>query len=252
MARKKTLIGGVHPAVLAVWAALQAACHMLPAVVLLGVGGTMSVANSIIPLGGVFFGPVGGALTGSIGQIIGFMINPSGAWLGAFTFLLGTSTGFVAGLLAQGKWPLAYALNALGIAIFYLFPVGRVAWIKGVTFGVAGLITCLVGGIFAKKYITSKNAVLKFISLWTCCTGALLTTCMFADNANIIISSPPAITMKMMAFISPGERFTFGLGSAIIGTPLLYGLPKIGIMVGPRSPEELADFTDEEADELDD
>jgi hypothetical protein len=33
--------------------------------------------------------------------------------------------------------------------------------------------------------------------------------------------------------IAPVERFLFSLGAMIIGTPLLIGLPKIGIQVGP-------------------
>ena len=47
--------------------------------------------------------------------------------------------------------------------------------------------------------------------------------------------------MKVMAFTSPGERFIFGLAAAVIAIPLLYGLPKIGIFVGPQSPEEMLD-----------
>ena len=241
MKKRNSLFDGFHPAVICVWAAVQATANMLPAVVLLGVGGTMTVANCIIPLGGVFFGPYAGALCASIGQIVGLMIQPSGAWLGAFTWVLGTCTAFTAGMISRGKWPVAYALNALGIAIFYCFPVGREAWIKGVTFGIGGVITCLIGGIFAKKFITHRNVILKGISIWCCCAGGLLTTCMFADEANIILSHPPAITMKMMAFISPTERFVFALGSVIIGLPLLYGLPKIGIFVGPQRPEDLID-----------
>ncbi len=236
--KNKRLFGGYHPAVLCVWAALQAVANMFPAIALIGVGGTMTLANILIPLTGVFFGPYAGALCAAIGQIIGMLINPSGAWLGTFTFLIGTCTAFVAGLLSHGKWPLGYFLNFLGIAIFYCFPVGRVAWIKGVTFGVSGIITCLIGGIFAKKFITHKNFILKWISVFLCSTGGLLTSCMFADIASLIIFHTPAISMKLMAFISPGERFTFGAAAAVVGIPLLMALPKIGIRVGPQVAEE--------------
>ena len=155
--KRSSLMGGYHPAVICVWAGIQATANLFPAIALIGVGGTMSLANIIIPLSGVFFGPYAGALCAAIGQIVGMLINPSGAWLGVFTFLLGTCTAFVAGLLSRGKWIFAYALNFLGIAIFYCFPVGRVAWIKGVTFGIAGFLTCFVGGIFTKHFITHKN-----------------------------------------------------------------------------------------------
>ena len=234
-------MGGYHPAVICVWAAIQATANLFPAIALIGVGGTMSIANILIPLSGVFFGPYAGALCASIGQIVGMLISPSSAWLGIFTFLLGTCTAFVAGLLSRGKWPIAYAMNFLGIALFYCFPVGRVAWIKGVTFGVAGFLTCFVGGIFAKHFITGKNVLLKAISVFCCSAGGLLTTCMFADEASIILFHTPAISMKVMAFISPGERFIFGIAAAIVSIPLLYGLPQVGIRVGPQAPEDEAD-----------
>ena len=108
-----SFMGGYHPAVICVWAAIQATANLFPAIALIGVGGTMSIANILIPLSGVFFGPYAGALCASIGQIVGMLISPSSAWLGIFTFLLGTCTAFVAGLLSRGKWPIAYAMNFL-------------------------------------------------------------------------------------------------------------------------------------------
>ena len=248
--KRRVLVGGYHPAVICVWAAIQACANMFPAIALVGVGGTMSLASVIIPLSGVLFGPYTGALCASIGRIIGLLISPSSAWLGPFTFLVATCTAFVAGLLSRGKWPIAYALNFLGIAIFYCFPVGRVAWIKGVTFGVSGILTCLLGGIFAKHFITHKNVILRWISLFTCCAGGLLTSCMFADIANLILFHTPAISMKVLAFISPTERFVFGAAAATVAVPLLLGLNKIGIRLGPQAPEEEADPEPGEGEEM--
>jgi len=236
--KQKKLLGGYHPAVLCVWAAIQAAAGMMPAIALVGVGGTMSLASVLIPLTGVFFGPVAGSLTAAIGRIISMMLNPSGAIFGPFTFLIAVCTAGVAGLLSRGKWIPAWGLNLLSIIIFYCFPTGRVAWIKGVTFGVSGILTCLIGGIFAKKFITHKNFILKWISVFCCATGGLLTSCMYTDIVNLILFHTPAISMKVMAFISPGERFTFGAAAAIVGVPLLMALPKIGIYIGPQAQED--------------
>jgi hypothetical protein len=38
--------------------------------------------------------------------------------------------------------------------------------------------------------------------------------------------------------LAPVERALFSLGSAIVGTPLLIGLPQIGVMVGPKLYDE--------------
>ena len=64
--KRKNLFGGIHPAVISVWAAVLAASHMLPAVPLIGVGGTMSVSTALAPLTGIFFGPWAGLLCAAI------------------------------------------------------------------------------------------------------------------------------------------------------------------------------------------
>ena len=83
--KKKSVFGEVHPSIIAVWAALIAASHFLPGIPLFGIGGTMSVSAVLLPLTGIFFGPVAGGLCGGIGQFIGYLIEPSAAWAGMFT-----------------------------------------------------------------------------------------------------------------------------------------------------------------------
>ena len=124
-AKKNALLGGVHPAVISVWAALIAAAHLLPAIVLVGTGGTMSVSAILVPLAGVLFGPVAGTLVGAIGQFIGFLIAPAGAWLGMFTFLIGTCTALTTGLASRGKGPYALILSGLGIVLWMTQEIGR-------------------------------------------------------------------------------------------------------------------------------
>lgn len=59
-----------------------------------------------------------------------------------------------------------------------------------------------------------------------------------ANYLGILIVKIPAKVWKVLAFVTPVERTIFAIGAAIIGIPLLLGLPKIGIFVGPQPKEE--------------
>ena len=63
----------------------------------------------------------------------------------------------------------------------------------------------------------------------------------WADWFNLLLFKTPAITWKVLTPVTPVERTVFSVASAIIGTPLLAGLPKIGIFVGPDDPDLLAE-----------
>ena len=45
---------------------------------------------------------------------------------------------------------------------------------------------------------------------------------------------------KGLVFVSPVERALFSFGAAVIGIPLLIGLPKIGVRVGPEGRDKKA------------
>jgi len=62
--------------------------------------------------------------------------------------------------------------------------------------------------------------------------GIVVTQAMGNLWALIFFQLPPAIWFTVLA-IAPVERLMFAVGAMIIGTPLLIGLPKIGIQVGP-------------------
>ena len=144
MAKKKGLFGGIHPAVISVWAALTAASYLLPAVALIGTGGTLSVATILLPLTGIFFGPIAGTLCTIIGSFIGYLIAPSTAWLGMFTFTIGTVTALTTGLASRGKGPIALVINLLVIGLWYAQEIGRKAWIFGLVNGAYGILCLLV------------------------------------------------------------------------------------------------------------
>ena len=240
----KRLLGGVHPAVISVWAALMAAAHMLPAIVLVGVGGTMSVSAILIPLAGIFFGPVAGPICVAIGQSIGYLIAPSGAWLGVFTPLIGVCTSVCTGLTSRGKGPVAVAISTGAVLLWYTNSIGRKAWLFGLTFGCSGVVFLLISCFICKKFLLSNNVVKKAISVWCVSAGGMFTSSLYADVVTLILYKTPAISWKVLAFTAPVERFIFATAATIIAVPLLLALPKIGIFVGPQ-PDNASDAEEE-------
>ena len=235
MAKKKgSMLGGIHPAVISVWAALIAAAHLLPAIVLVGTGGTMSVSAILVPLAGVLFGPVAGTLVGCIGQFIGFLIAPSGAWLGMFTFTIGTVTALTTGLASRGKGPIAIIINLVVIALWFAQEIGRKAWMFGAVMGAYGILCLLIATFVGKQWIMSKNVIKQAVGIFVCCCGGMLTSAMYANDLSLYLFKTPAITWKVLTFVSPVERSIFAIAAVIIGIPLLRGLPKVGIFVGPQ------------------
>ena len=249
--KKKSLLSGVHPAVISVWAALIATAHLLPAIALIGVGGTLSVATCLLPLAGIFFGPVAGGLCAAIGSFIGDLIAPSGAWLGMFTFLVPTADAVIAGLVSLGRKTglIAIGLSVLGLLLWFAQEIGRKAWIFAAIFGGYGLLACVIGMFVCNKFLLKKNPLLKSIAIFICGVSGMVGAAMLADCVSIYLFKTPAITWKVLAPVAPVERTVFSVASMIIGTPLLVGLPKIGIFVGPRDPKELEEEEGEGAEE---
>ena len=250
MAKKKAF-SKVHPAVISVWAALIAKSHLLPAIALVGVGGTLSVATCLLPIAGIFFGPVAGGLCAAIGSLIGDLIAPAGAWLGMFTFLVPTIDTVICGLVASGKKGSlgALGLMLLGIILWFAQEIGRKAWIFGAVVGGYGCLACIVGFFIANKFLLKKNPIFKAIAVFVCGIAGMIGAAILADNVSVFLFKTPAITWKVLAPVTPVERTVFSVASMIIGTPLLIGLPKIGIFVGPKDPNENDEETDNESEE---
>jgi hypothetical protein len=50
---------------------------------------------------------------------------------------------------------------------------------------------------------------------------------------SLLLYKLPETLWTTLVFISPVERAVFSLGAMLVGVPLLMGLPKIGVFVGP-------------------
>jgi len=247
---KSKFTGNIHPAIVAVWAAIVAAGHILPTVPIWGTGSSFSLSSALSSLSGIFFGPIAGALCSAIGGFLGSLIAPHTAWLGLWTFIIGTTTAFTAGSIAWGKWPPVKVsehgdLIINGGIIVYL--IGTILWFSQelgrsvisypLTYYGLGFAVMIVGFIFARRMFTSSIKTLKFLAIWLCAFGGLIGGATVGNFFTLLLYKLPKEIWVTLILVSPVERAIFALGAMLVGAPLLTGLNKIGIFVGPQNEE---------------
>jgi uncharacterized membrane protein len=232
--QKKTKLISAHPAVIAVWAALMAAASLLPAFPVFGTGTTFNIANCLTPLAGIFFGPWTGAIAAGVGGFIGQLIAPHTVLFGPLQFTIAVLGAMASGFAMQRKWLVSFGLITLFGLAWYLLPAGRAAWPTPLLY-LLGYIFILVGWWISRKEdpLLSTNRARMSLGIFCCSVaGIVVTQAMGNLWALIFFKLPPAIWYTVLA-IAPVERAMFSLGAMIIGVPLLIGLVKIGIPVGP-------------------
>ncbi len=226
--------GNAHPAVIAVWAALLSVAHMLPSLPIIGTGGTFSVSTVLFPLAGIFFGPVAGALCAAIGSFIGQILAPHTAWLGLGTFIIGTINAFVAGSVSRGRPLPALAIILVGAILWFTTAIGRQVPLFPAVFYSLGLLAALLGGIAGSRWLEREHAAAKGAGVWLAAYAGFVGAAAIANYFSLVILKLPPQVWTYLTFVSPLERAIFATGSVIIGVPLLTGLPRIGVLVGPQ------------------
>jgi hypothetical protein len=235
---------------MAVWAAIVAAGHLLPTVPICGPGSTFSLTAALSPLSGIFFGPIAGALCSACGGCIGSLIAPHTAWLGLGTFVIGTTTAFTSGCIAWGRPPLV-GVNAGGSLIvnggvvvyitggilWFTQEIGRAAPLFPLVYYGAGFIALAIGNIFAGPALAGGRKGPRFPAVWLCAFGGMIGGATVGNFFSLALYKLPREIWLTLTVVAPLERAVFSLGAMLIGVPLLAGLPRAGVFVGPRTPE---------------
>jgi len=245
---KHKLTGNVHPAVIAVWAALIASGHLLPTIPILGTGRTFSLSSALNPLSGIFFGPIAGAFCSAAGGFAGSLIASHTAWMGPFTFIIGTVTAFTSGCIAWGKGsPVIISRNGsfifnggiivylIGTILWFTKEIGRSVFIFPLVFYGLGLIVMIIGIVFSGKMFNAKNRFLKFPAVWICAFGGLVGGAAIGNYFSLVLYEQPKEFWTALIAVAPVERAVFSLGAMFIGAPVLEGMNKTGIPCGPQS-----------------
>lgn len=224
----------VHPALIAVWAALMSAAALLPSFPVIGSGGNFSVSYALAPLAGILFGPLSGATAVAIGDFIGSMIAPHSAPLGLLTFLINTSNAFVVGYICRKKWGIGLGFNVLMTIVWLAHPVPRDAKIFLLVY-LAGILMTPIGGIWGSKLLNGEyNFFFKAVGLWMVSFPAYIAGSLVGNIITLWLYDLPAEMWRGLTPVVLIERTTFAVGAAVIGIPLLVALPKIGIYVGTQ------------------
>ena len=239
-----------HPAVMAVWAAIVAAGHLLPTVPMLGTGSTFSLTAALSPLSGIFFGPIAGALCSAAGGFIGNLVAPHTAWLGLGTFIIGTTTAFTSGCIAWGRWPLVSVNPSGGVTInggIIVYGIGTILWFTQeigrsvplfpLIFYGAGCVALITGSAFSGLMFGSRRKIFHFPAIWLCAFGGMIGGAMVANFFSLVLYRLPRELWLTLTVAAPLERVAFSLGAMLIGAPLLVGLSKIGVLAGPGEAE---------------
>ena len=241
----------IHPALVASWAAIVAAGHILPTIPIVGTGSTFSLTAVLSPLSGIFFGPLAGALCSAAGGFVGSLLAPHTAWLGLGTFIIGTVTAFTSGCIAWGRWPLV-SVNSSGSFVInggiIVYIIGAILWFTqemgrsvirfpAVLYGL-GFIALVAGTLLGKKAFGLGGKILKFPTLWLCAFGGMIGGATVGNFFTLLLFKVPREAWLALTVTAPLERAVFSVGAMLVGVPLLIGLPKIGVQVGPP-PEEV-------------
>ncbi|MCL2808820.1 MAG: hypothetical protein FWD24_02005 [Treponema sp.] len=241
-----------HPAVIAVWAAVVAAGYLVPTFPILGTGSHFTFANILNPLSGIFFGPIVGALCSAIGGFVGFFIAPVKPMLGPVSFVIGMTTAFTAGCIAWGKWPPvsvrengnfvfngAIIVYVIGTVLWFTQEIGRsVISIPVIYYGL-GFAAVIIGIIFARRLFSYKSNFINLPAFWLCSFGGLIGGATIGNYLSLVLFKQPNEVWTALTVIAPIERMIFALAAMFVGVPLLAGLNKIGIFVGPQDRESI-------------
>jgi len=154
--------------------------------------------------------------------------------LGPATFLISTANAFVAGSLTRGRWYVSAAVILVGYGLWFLLPIGMEAMIFPLIFYSLGLLAVAIGAfVWRKGGPGAKQAFFRALGVFTAAYAGFVGAASLANFAGTLLYKWPAKMWIGLAFVSPVERAIFSLGAVIIGVPLLIGLPKIGVWVGP-------------------
>lgn len=236
---RKYAVPSTHPAVIAVWAALIAVVTLVPAFPMIGTGATFSVSAALVPLAGILFGPIPGAICAAIGAFIGQLIAPHTVFFGPLSFLIPTLNALCAGFAVQKRWYVPLAVIVTLSLAWFAFPLGRAVWFTPLIWTL-GIIAGLVGWFGASDWFSteSRGKLVAGIFLAAMC-GTIADHSFGSLWALIMFRLPREVWLAVLP-LAPLERTLFSIGSAIIGTPLLVGLPQIGVMVGGNLYDEEA------------
>jgi len=237
-------IDGVHIAYVAVCAAIVIITAFIPMFPVIGVGATMSAGMIIVPLVGIMLGPTAGTLATAVGAFLGQIVAPYGAIFGLITFLCPLASTATAAFLSRRKWKQGGLLVLMGILLWYLTtgimwagnPKAGIMWY----FPFLHILSLVLVLVFRGKigeWIASMDPKRMSIGIFLASLAGTLTEHMVGNSIYIGIYRGPPGPFYFVITIYWIERVLAAVGATVVGTPLLIGLKKARIDIGPWASE---------------
>ena len=233
-------IDSVHVAYVAVAAAMVTLAAYIPMFPVLGAGTMISAGMIVVPLVGILLGPTAGSLATAIGAFLGQIVAPYGAIFGLITFVCPTTSTLVAGLLTFKRWKSAVLVQGLTILGWYALTsvmwVGQpAAWIRWYFpyLHLASFASVLVLGRKFSDWIIEGDPRKMAVAIFLSALAGTLSEHMVGNAIYVGLYSGPAQVYVYVSGIYWAERGLGALAATFVGVPLLVGLRKARVELGP-------------------
>jgi hypothetical protein len=167
--------------------------------------------------------------------------------MGLGTFIIGMTTAFTTGCITWGKWPPVvinkngnFSFNGgiivyiTGTILWFTQEIGRNAFFYPLIVYGLGFIVMITGIIFANKLFKTSKRFWMFPAIWLCAFSGLIGGATVGNFFSLVLFRQPIEVWSVLTIATPVERAIFAAGTMFAGVPLLIGLNKIGIKVGPQ------------------
>ena len=212
----------------AILASAYAALSLLPGIPMIGADGSTIDLVRMLEIGyGLVLGPVYGPLAAFIGAVVGKIIKGGG--LAMFFTPLAAVTAFEAAMIGRDngkRWWVAAIVEAVLIAGWYVFEIGRVVWYFPVMH-VAALLTLLVLRGRISAWINSEDRKQMSLGVFLCSFISTVAGHMLGNLIFIVLLAPASSMFVAILVVSLFERIGISIGATIFATSLLIAVRKM-------------------------
>nr|MDO8100103.1 hypothetical protein [Candidatus Njordarchaeota archaeon] len=232
----------VDASFIAIFGALIALSSLIPLSIVVGGSGVFSLTWVIQTLTGVLLGPYVGGGAAIIGGLTGNLIYPSG--FGPIAFILPVLAAVQAGLIVWRRWRIAALLLGSLIILWFLVPVGLVAWPMAL-FHLLGLIIIIALGRRLPVMIRDVEYPRRVFTGWFLTAYCADVSRHMLGNifSAVILSFPPEVFLLALPFTAI-EQTVFAASSALIGVSILLIITSAKLDIPLMRPEGQEGLTD--------
>jgi hypothetical protein len=221
----------------ALFAAVYAILGLIPLSKLVGIASFITMRETVSPLAGMLFGPIGGAASMVLGVFLDFGLGRPVSFLG-LDFLIDAMAAITAGLCFVGKRRLAIIVPTALVAVFLLSPSSVLFVSVGgwpVPFVWMHVVSILILGaalLFEARGRIGRTswwfvAPVMFASTMAGhITGGILTEYVYLNTGVLFGSASPQAYWSTIFYLYPAERLLLTVVGTLVSVPTLRALSR--------------------------